>query len=156
MSREIRHRVSQRSRWLSAGGRAQETSAKLPDAHSWQSSADARPLSSIYRLFPLQLQKPVCFDGGGEVMLSKWTKSSGSSSSPSSSSPHAAWLGACVPARTLSQPLSAELLLHSSAPYLLLWIFIWSRAALRACLRKDSRTIQPGSVKRRALCMHSR
>lgn len=79
-------------------------------------------------------------------MLSKWTKSSGSSSSPPPLPLHAllaALVGcvrACMPARTLSQPLSAELLLHSSAPYLLLWIFIWSRAALRACLRKDSRS----------------
>ena len=31
----------------------------------------------------LQLLKPVCFAGGGEVMLSKWTKSFGSSSSSS-------------------------------------------------------------------------
>ncbi len=63
---------------------AQALGREAPGADSWQLSGDTRiDLTSL----PLQLQERVCFPGGGEVMLSKWTKISGSSSSSSSSSP---------------------------------------------------------------------
>lgn len=85
---------------------------------------------------PLELRERVCFPGGGEVMLSKWAKISGSSScsSPPLPSPprpvHSlkSVCCVCVCVCPLSQPLLSSLS-HSSVP---------SISALNLCLVKGS------------------
>lgn len=82
----------------------------------WQLSADAQRIIDLTCL-PLQLHERVCFTGGGEVMLSKWAKILGSSSSSSSPSSWAecarlaAWARVFVCVRACARaPLSQPLL----------------------------------------------